>query len=252
MGITDRRLAQHALSTAPAILPLLSHELRTPLAVIKGFAALLVRYHDRLPPEEQREMLDEIGLACERLEGAIAHVVQIGEMAAGQIDCSPVVLDLAQALRDVLDRAPGNPAYAASFPTLLCPGPCWMYGDPRQVDHLLSELVELAQTLSAAGDPMLVTLRSWPDTTLTSPPSTQKTWWEVEIQFVGSALVSLRLATLFQPFSADAHLLVDDASQIAPTVAHCRLLAVLLGGLFWIDGHDDQESALHLVLPAVS
>ncbi len=244
-----------SLLAAPAILPLLSHELRTPLAAIKGFAALLVRYQDRLPPGEQQEMLDEIAVACERLERVIAQVMQICEIAAEQVDFAPMTFDLAQLLRTTIavreqrERSPTD--HAAYSLAIKPPGLCWVYGDPRHVEYLLGELLELAHTFSTI-EPILVMLRDWPDAAPTSSISANKSWWNVEIRIVGSHLNPDHLAKLFQPFTASTHLLVDDVSHIALTLAYCRLMAGLHGGLFWFESHADNESALHLVLPAVA
>jgi len=107
----------------PAILPLLSHELRTPLTAIKGFAALLLRYHERLHPGEQLDMIAEIGLACERLEKTIAAIIQMGEMVAGQVDFAPVVLDLAHLLREAvafMQQQPDDSAHAQFSLSIEC------------------------------------------------------------------------------------------------------------------------------------
>lgn len=65
-----------------------SHELRTPLGIIKGFSKLQKMHWDkrRQVPQDYREQLDKIQHNCERLEGLINQVLDLGKISANRAE----------------------------------------------------------------------------------------------------------------------------------------------------------------------
>ncbi|CAG0994442.1 two-component system, OmpR family, phosphate regulon sensor histidine kinase PhoR [Burkholderiales bacterium] len=88
-----------------------SHEFRTPLAMILSASDLLRDYDARLPPEERREMLDDIHGAVWRLTEMLDEVLTLSRADAGRLDFKPQpmpVLEFCRALLAERSRACGG------------------------------------------------------------------------------------------------------------------------------------------------
>ncbi len=88
----------------------ISHELRSPLTTILGNLSLL-RRAKHLPPEEQREMLDEMYSEAERMHRLISDLLLLSQADSGlSINRAPVELDtlLLEAYRLARRRADGK------------------------------------------------------------------------------------------------------------------------------------------------
>jgi K+-sensing histidine kinase KdpD len=256
MSTSNQRLLPHSLFAVRTILPYISHELRTPLTAIKGFAALLLRYQERLHATEQHDMLDEITLACERLEKTIAQILQISEMIAGQITFAPVTLNLARLLQEAAVAVEQHYADAMADASLRVSITnselCSISGDPRYLDSLLVELLEFVHSLSPQNRSIAVTLRRWPDSDRLSLMRGERQWWEIQIPLDGGDTSLESLPFLYHSCENDRDLSTDEAYRSGLTLADCGLIAALHGGLLWIDGLADHDHTLHLVLPALS
>jgi signal transduction histidine kinase len=74
------------------LLATLSHEFRTPLTVISGYTSTLLRQGRLLSPEEQRQFLQLIQQAGQRLDALTARLLELAKLEAGalQIEYRPV------------------------------------------------------------------------------------------------------------------------------------------------------------------
>ena len=104
------------------LLSTVSHELHTPLAAIKGFATTLLDNADKLDQSEEREFLEEIDAASDRLNGLINHLLDFSRLEAGMLPVRPVATDLIYIMFRFIGT-PQNPctpeAYLLEYP----PGP---------------------------------------------------------------------------------------------------------------------------------
>ena len=73
---------------------LVSHEFRTPLGITMSAVELLRNYRDRLPPEKQQELLNDIYTSTLRMSGLMEQVLLLGRVEAGKIGFRPVPIDL--------------------------------------------------------------------------------------------------------------------------------------------------------------
>ena len=93
MDVTEQ---EQTLTTAEALrqadrmraelLGTVSHELRSPLAVIKGYAATLLRHERRLSQEERHEYLLAIDGACDRLEVLVNQLLEMSQLETGALE----------------------------------------------------------------------------------------------------------------------------------------------------------------------
>jgi two-component system sensor histidine kinase KdpD len=68
-----------------AILHAVSHDLRTPITIIKSSAANLDELHDRLPPEEQRELARAIETQADELDRLVGNLLDLSRLQAGAV-----------------------------------------------------------------------------------------------------------------------------------------------------------------------
>ncbi|MBI3149523.1 MAG: PAS domain-containing sensor histidine kinase [Betaproteobacteria bacterium] len=79
-----------------------SHEFRTPLAMILSASDLLRDYDGRLPPDERREMLDDIHAAVWRLTKMLDEVLTLSRADAGRLEFAPRAVSVLALCRDIL------------------------------------------------------------------------------------------------------------------------------------------------------
>ena len=68
-----------------AILHAVSHDLRTPITIIKSSAANLDELHDRLPPDEQRELARVIEAQADELDRLVGNLLDLSRLQAGAV-----------------------------------------------------------------------------------------------------------------------------------------------------------------------
>jgi PAS domain S-box-containing protein len=94
------RAAREADRLKSELLSTVSHELRTPLAAIKGFTSTMLRYGDRLSTEEQREFLQDIEEASDRLAELVGNLLNMSRLEAALLSIESEPLDLAPLVRE--------------------------------------------------------------------------------------------------------------------------------------------------------
>jgi signal transduction histidine kinase len=111
---TELEKAQHDLKLAldqerelgelkSRFVTMVSHEFRTPLGIIMSAIELMQHYDDRLPPEQKRELTEDIHSATRLMAGLMEQVLVLGRVEAGKLGCCPNRVDLdllAQKLTD--------------------------------------------------------------------------------------------------------------------------------------------------------
>lgn len=100
--LADHRAMQAMESLKAELLASISHELRSPLAVIKGYAATLLRYEERLSGEERHEFLVAINEASNRLEWAITRLLEMSQLSTGNVSLQRSDVDLGYLAREAI------------------------------------------------------------------------------------------------------------------------------------------------------
>jgi PAS domain S-box-containing protein len=105
-----------------------SHELRTPLTPIRGFASVLLRRGDQLPPEQRREALERIVERADHLGEVVEDLLLVTRVSRRDLDdlVHPTPQDLAavveEAVAELRRASPGRPVtleVALSTPSAL-------------------------------------------------------------------------------------------------------------------------------------
>jgi signal transduction histidine kinase len=136
-----------------------SHEFRTPLGITMSAVELLQHYEDRLPPEEKKQLLDDIHASTRNMAGLMEQVLVLGRVDAGKLGCKPLPLDLDAFARKLTDEQ-------LAFTAHKCPIEWTAENDlaGAQVDeallrHIFNNLISNGVKYSAPGSPVQFSAR---------------------------------------------------------------------------------------------
>lgn len=73
---------------------MVSHEFRTPLGIIMSAIELVRHYDDRLPPEQRKELQQDIFNSTQHMAGMMEQMLVLGRVEAGKLACQPTSCDL--------------------------------------------------------------------------------------------------------------------------------------------------------------
>lgn len=120
-----------------------SHELRTPMTAIKSLAESLLRRDLNLDPQTEREFLEGIDTAADRLGGIVNQLLTLSRIEAGKLQIRREAIDggaiLARVVEQVRAQTPTrdiNVDIAAELPLVL--------GDKDRLEDVLTNLISNA------------------------------------------------------------------------------------------------------------
>lgn len=163
--VTQRRQAEEDMRTAlqrerelaemkARFVAVASHEFRTPLSAILSSVELIEDYGDRLPREEQRELLGLVKTAVRRMNGMIDQVMMTSRLGAGQFAFVPRPV----AVPDLLVQVAAEMDHASRQATRVAVD-CQGLDEARLLDaqlvrHILVNLLSNALKYSPADTPV--------------------------------------------------------------------------------------------------
>jgi PAS domain S-box-containing protein len=137
-----------------------SHELRTPVTPIKGYADLLRRRWDMMPPERRTHCLDVIADRAAHLARLVEDVLLASRMSTDDHQARPMdihVTDLTSLAKRALEDFGGA---AERLHVITPPSPVAAACDPTRALQVMTNLVGNALKYSPADSPVKVTIGS--------------------------------------------------------------------------------------------
>lgn len=160
--------AQQSLAQAHAdFVSVISHEFRTPLTSIKGFADTLLRYGNKLPPEQQTKFITIIKDQADRLTRMVENLLIVSKQGHAAHDLVFRAIPLAKLLDKVIQNvlAKANAASGSPNPlyhnrvvevSLRVPPQTDVWGDPDTVEQILTNLIDNALKYSVIDTPVQI------------------------------------------------------------------------------------------------
>jgi signal transduction histidine kinase len=242
-----------------------SYELRSPLAVIKGYAATLLRHEHKLEQAERREFLTAIDLACDRLELIVNQTLEMSQLETGMLVPRFTLMDLEHLLREatavleqrLLAGRSGEhqvvllePLRTRRLPLVLA--------DPRLLRDALDNLLENALKYSPSGSTIAVTLQvaALPavappgGATVRAVPGQQDTVVVISVQDSGIGIPAEQLGRVFDRFHRVNTGLTRDIIGLGLGLAIVARIVALHGGLVWGESKLGEGSTFYVALPA--
>ncbi|MET0767919.1 MAG: ATP-binding protein [Aeromicrobium sp.] len=134
-----------------------SHELRTPLTSVLGFLEILCDRGDL--PVDATTQLGVVRRNALRLQGLLADLLQVGQVAEGNLQLQRTEVDLAALVRDAAEAARHVADKNQVAVVLDVPDRLLVTLDGQRVRQVLDNLVSNAVKYSRPGDSATVTLR---------------------------------------------------------------------------------------------
>jgi signal transduction histidine kinase len=167
----------------------ISHELRTPMTHIVGYIDLLA--DDTFGPvsPQQREALETLHRAAERLNGLIDDLIQFSDTSRGGITLNVQSVSLRDVIQEMLSRMMskaqrGNVRIEIHLPSDLPP----VHADSRKITWVISQLVDNGIKFTPSGGKV----------TLRAGGASDRVW--VTVEDTGVGIPASRMNELFEPF----------------------------------------------------
>lgn len=246
---------EQAVPDFTEIVGTISHELRTPLTTIKGYTATLLRSAQRLSPEEQREFLQAIAQATERLEIVTTRMIDLAQLEAGNFPLEMGAVDMLTLVQEAIAVArqwvpdplqeqmtfhlypkDGHGQLARTAPLVR--------GDASRLRDVLLALMENAIRFSPHGGKIEVVVRP-----VQAPEETTPSFLEICLCDYGVGIPPEHLEPIFHPYHRVDTRLTREVNGVGLGLALCSRLIALHGGRIWAESCPAGGSAFHLWLP---
>jgi signal transduction histidine kinase len=258
---SSRRVRAELLGTV-------SHELRSPLAVIKGYAATLLRHERRLSQEERHEYLLAIDGACDRLEVLVNQLLEMSQLETGALELHMAPVDALHIVREAgmaFEERLITGGFQEHRIELDVAGPDplpLVQADPRLLRNAIDIVLENALKFSPAGGTIQVTLQVVPDPAKSSPTgagvavSTPSGPEErsadllvISVEDSGIGIPAEHLERIFDRFHRVDAGLTREVSGLGLGLAICKRIMELHGGSVWGESSVGKGSTFFVALP---
>jgi signal transduction histidine kinase len=134
-----------------------SHELRTPLALIRANAEMLMRYSDRLPPEDG-ELIGEIIRETDHLNRLVGDLLTLARVDSDTLQLKTSKVDFKALVSDVLEDVDRIAESRGISSQLTLDGPVTVEGDETRLRQLLLILLDNSLKYTDPGGKVEVSL----------------------------------------------------------------------------------------------
>lgn len=239
-----------------------SHELGSPLAVIKGYAATLLRLGQQMEPEERQAFLQAIQDAGDRMHIILDHLLKVSQLEAGLRPVQFADVNLVSLAQEALAVAEHNakhkppaqdtpPAFRFVLKNRLPADQVVVRADGALLRDVLDNLLGSAVRYSPQGGQITVTLRQLrPKHPIGSLPA-HLPLVALSVSDQGIGITREYLNLIFERFYRVDTRLTRETGGLGLGLALCRRIAELHQGAIQVESTPGQGSTFHLLLPAV-
>jgi PAS domain S-box-containing protein len=217
----------------------IAHELRTPLTAVRSCVGLL-RDPDVQPnPEAHAKLLQTIEQSAERMQGLVTDVLDLTRFRSGAIQLQSRRFDARVLARSAAAAvSPLLQARGQTISLMLANSPTWVFGDRRQLERALLNLVSNAQKFSPDGAAVRLTLSEKGDDVA----------WAVSDQ--GPGIAATDVVHLFERFYTMPPDVASGETGTGLGLPIARAIALAHGGAIDVESELGQGSTFTLRVPA--
>jgi signal transduction histidine kinase len=264
-GSADVGALRRADHLKAELLGTVSHELRNPLAVIKGYAATLLRHEQNLEQPERREFLTAIAVACDRLEVMVNQLLEMSQLETGMLVPRFTLVSLEHLVRQAttaLEERLATGRMGEHTVVLNVQGTRRLplvQADPRLLRDALDSILENALKYSPSSGTIAITLEG-----ATLPEVAQQGSGDVPVapaRLEPAVVISVRDTGIDIPaehleriFDSERRVdtgLTREVNGLALGLAIVERIIGLHGGVVWGESKLGEGSTFYLALPAV-
>jgi two-component system phosphate regulon sensor histidine kinase PhoR len=244
--ITLLRDAAGAIAGAAAILreitehwETIAHELRTPLTAVRSCVGLLRDPNVQPNPRAHAQLLKTIEQSAERMQGLVTDVLDLTRFRSGSIQLQLRRFEASALARSA--AAAVSPLAQARSQTLTVTLPrsaTWVFGDRRQLERALLNLLSNAQKFSPDGG----------DVRLSMVVQGDDVAWSVSDS--GPGIAPADVARLFERFYTVPTDIVSEGTGTGLGLPIAQAIALAHGGTIEVESELGQGSTFTLRVPA--
>mgnify|MGYP005852160863 CR=1 FL=1 len=98
------RSQEEKVRTKTDLINMASHEIRHPLTLIMGFSEVLKEYGDTLDARENREVVDKLSKAADRLRRCVVNMLEVSRLESGRLALNAEEVDLDRLLNSLVEE----------------------------------------------------------------------------------------------------------------------------------------------------
>lgn len=259
----------------------LNHELRSPLAAIQGYTNLLLRYGERIAPQEQQEFLQAIHQGSERMTVVLNHLLDLAYFEVGSIEAHPVSLDMVQLVQNTMqlfqqgysshDKVPLNVSLTIQqVPTTTLaaneddPSPFMVVADRTLLQKLLFHLLDNAQKYAPEHTMVNISLsiptrdelyhrvptRIWAQLQqMEQSEQSEQSYIELCVHDQGIGIPDTAHERIFERFQRLDLELNRTVSGLGLGLTICKYIVELHHGAIWVESTPGKGSSFYVLLP---
>jgi two-component system sensor histidine kinase KdpD len=228
-----------------ALLGSVTHDLRTPLAVVKAAAHSLLAPGVEWSEGERQELLESITSSAERLHRLVSNLLDLSRLEAGVAAPESTWYLIGDSIATALDQVTragilGNRPVQVEAPDTI-PLACF---DPRQIEQVLTNLVENALKYSPPDSPIRIEARV----------AASADALEVRVKDQGIGIPAQEAQAIFTKFYRVQHVRLPWASNRPPLgtglgLAICASIIEAHHGRIWVESRPGGGATFAFTLP---
>lgn len=211
-----------------------AHELKTPVTIMKGYSQLLLQTSDDLPPAH-RSTLEAVNRGADRIDKIVRDLLDISLLFMSRLEVSLEKLDLAELLKQVVDRM-SLPMTKHNI-RLFGAEPAVIQGDCDRLTQVLVNLLDNAIRYSPYGGDV--------DVAVTLKEFTV----EVSVKDLGIGIPKEKQEHIFQRFYRAHTNTPYDYGGMGVGLYISSEIINRHGGHMWFESQDGKGSTFHFSLP---
>jgi signal transduction histidine kinase len=238
-----------------------SHELRSPLAIVLGYARMA---RDR-SEGETREYAQRVLDGADRIKLIIDDMMRLRDFDRKQIKLNVEPSALDAVVRQVADRfGPSAQQKGQTLSAELPPAPIRLNLDREKVGLVLANLTGNAIKFTPSGGQIVITAEHWPHARLAAAlgqapanatvrrlsGTLPAAWGVVRIRDTGIGIARDQQQRIFERFYQVASSLTREQGGTGLGLAIACDLAIIQGGVIWVESVEGSGSVFSLALPA--
>lgn len=231
-----------------------SHELRTPTTSIKGFAETLLREDLTLPPSEQREFLEGINSAADRLARIITDLLTVSKIESGKLAVKKVPTTLPPIIQKVAEEfrtQARNRTILTDIPANLPAA----WADPDRLEDVLDNLISNAIKYSPLDKPVTLHAEIKTREAINNPGSVKSgsdsnPYIVFSVIDEGIGIAPENFVKLFQRFGRIEGALGKGIGGVGLGLYICKVYVEAMEGTIWVNSSPGKGSTFSFSLLA--
>ncbi len=226
-----------------------SHELRTPLTSIKSLVETLLRPELRLKPKDQREFLENINSASDRLARIITDLLTISKIEAGKIEIRPAPVDVAMVIKRVVEefRPQAGPR---TLSVRIAPQTATVLADPDKLADVLDNLLANSVKYSPPNSTIVISAENAGPSAPSPGLTAARPGVVVSVADEGAGIPVEEQGKLFHRFSRPDTPSHRTVPGVGLGLYICRSYVEAMGGRIWVKSSPGAGATFSFTLPA--